>query len=112
MQVAKSGVGLFVSSSSASCFHSVIEVCFVLSVYTRDICTASDVMLEGWRWKDDDISRTDMDHIIRIHNVNNELAWREVLKWEALHARYHVYSMRRHHNGADCRCLKRLLPSR
>ena len=32
-----------------------------------------------------------MDHIIRIHNVNNELAWREVLKWEALHARYHAY---------------------
>jgi len=22
-------------------------------------------------------------HIINIHNANNELAWREVLKWEA-----------------------------
>jgi len=41
----------------------------------------------GWRWKDTDISQNDMDHIVRIHNVNNELAWREVLKWEALHAR-------------------------
>nr|VZI46918.1 unnamed protein product [Spirometra erinaceieuropaei] len=27
-----------------------------------------------------------MDNIIRIHNANNELAWREVLKWEAMHA--------------------------
>jgi len=29
-----------------------------------------------------------MNSIIRIHNANNEEAWREVLKWEALHARY------------------------
>lgn len=28
-----------------------------------------------------------MDHIIKIHNANNEQAWQEVLKWEALHAR-------------------------
>ena len=27
-----------------------------------------------------------MDHIIKIHNANNESAWREVLKWEAMHA--------------------------
>jgi len=46
------------------------------------------VLLKGWRWNDADINQKDMDHIIRIHNVNNELAWREVLKWEALHARY------------------------
>ncbi|GFS05287.1 cytochrome c heme lyase [Elysia marginata] len=42
--------------------------------------------LTGWRWKDSDISPKDMDNIINIHNSNNELAWREVLKWEALHA--------------------------
>lgn len=28
-----------------------------------------------------------MDNIIKIHNANNEQAWQEVLKWEALHAR-------------------------
>ncbi len=28
-----------------------------------------------------------MKHIIQIHNRNNEEAWHEVLKWEALHAR-------------------------
>ena len=28
-----------------------------------------------------------MDHIIKIHNANNESAWQEVLKWEALHAK-------------------------
>lgn len=33
-----------------------------------------------------DIASNDMAHIIRIHNVNNEVAWQEVLKWEALHA--------------------------
>lgn len=44
------------------------------------------MLRKGWRWKESDISSQDMAHIIRIHNVNNEEAWREVLKWEALHA--------------------------
>ncbi|RUS84712.1 hypothetical protein EGW08_007540 [Elysia chlorotica] len=44
------------------------------------------MLRKGWRWKESDISQRDMDHIINIHNSNNELAWREVLKWEALHA--------------------------
>lgn len=44
------------------------------------------MLRKGWRWKDDDLSPKDMDVIIKIHNINNELAWREVLKWEALHA--------------------------
>ena len=47
-----------------------------------------------FRWKDDDLSQNDMAHIIRIHNVNNEAAWREVLKWEALHAKVAVYLLR------------------
>ncbi|XP_065202706.1 holocytochrome c-type synthase [Planococcus citri] len=45
------------------------------------------MLRKGWRWKDDDLSPQDMDVIIKIHNVNNEEAWKEVLKWEALHAR-------------------------
>ncbi|XP_014676870.1 PREDICTED: cytochrome c-type heme lyase-like [Priapulus caudatus] len=45
------------------------------------------MLRKGWRWKEEDLSSTDMAHIIRIHNVNNEIAWQEVLKWEALHAR-------------------------
>ncbi|EPY74238.1 cytochrome c-type heme lyase [Camelus ferus] len=40
-----------------------------------------------WKWKDEDISQKDMYNIIRIHNQNNEQAWREILKWEALHAK-------------------------
>lgn len=44
------------------------------------------MLRKGWRWKESDISPNDMAHIIRIHNINNEEAWREVLKWEALHA--------------------------
>ncbi|TGZ58142.1 hypothetical protein CRM22_009756 [Opisthorchis felineus] len=44
------------------------------------------MLRKGWRWRDEDITQQDMEHIIRIHNINNELAWREVLKWEALHA--------------------------
>lgn len=43
------------------------------------------MLRKGWRWKDDDLSQKDMEHIISIHNVNNELAWQEVLKWESLH---------------------------
>ncbi|CAG5133635.1 unnamed protein product [Candidula unifasciata] len=44
------------------------------------------MLRKGWRWKEDDMSPKDMENIINIHNANNELAWREVLKWEALHA--------------------------
>ncbi|KAL3267808.1 hypothetical protein HHI36_006940 [Cryptolaemus montrouzieri] len=45
------------------------------------------MLRKGWRWKDDDLRQKDMDDIIKIHNANNEQAWLEVLKWEALHAR-------------------------
>lgn len=44
------------------------------------------MLRKGWRWKNDDLSPKDMDDIIKIHNANNEQAWMEVLKWEALHA--------------------------
>jgi len=43
------------------------------------------MLRKGWRWKEDDLKPADMDNIIKIHNANNEQAWREVLKWEALH---------------------------
>ncbi|CAH2075197.1 unnamed protein product, partial [Iphiclides podalirius] len=45
------------------------------------------MLRKGWRWKDDEIKQKDMEDIIRIHNANNEQAWQEVLKWEALHAK-------------------------
>lgn len=45
------------------------------------------MLRKGWRWKNEDISQKDMENIIRIHNANNEQAWKEVLKWEALHAK-------------------------
>ncbi|KAG6464808.1 LOW QUALITY PROTEIN: cytochrome c-type heme lyase [Manduca sexta] len=45
------------------------------------------MLRKGWRWKDEDIHPKDMDDIIKIHNANNEQAWQEVLKWEALHAK-------------------------
>ncbi|XP_045514134.1 holocytochrome c-type synthase isoform X2 [Pieris brassicae] len=45
------------------------------------------MLRKGWRWKDEDIKPKDMDDIIKIHNANNEQAWQEVLKWEALHAK-------------------------
>lgn len=44
------------------------------------------MLRKGWRWKNDDIAPKDMEDIIKIHNANNEQAWQEVLKWEALHA--------------------------
>jgi cytochrome c heme-lyase len=49
------------------------------------------MLRKGWRWKDEDIAPKDMDDIIRIHNANNEQAWKEILKWEALHARECAY---------------------
>lgn len=45
------------------------------------------MLRKGWRWKDEDIEPEVMGHIIQIHNANNEQAWQEILKWEALHAR-------------------------
>ncbi|XP_065081403.1 holocytochrome c-type synthase [Ochlerotatus camptorhynchus] len=45
------------------------------------------MLRKGWLWQKDDIQKKDMDDIIKIHNANNEQAWQEVLKWEALHAR-------------------------
>nr|CAG4648210.1 EOG090X0CJG [Moina brachiata]SVE93237.1 EOG090X0CJG [Moina brachiata] len=44
------------------------------------------MLRKGWRWKESDLAAKDMDDIIKIHNANNEQAWQEVLKWEALHA--------------------------
>lgn len=44
------------------------------------------MLRKGWRWKEEDVAAEDMNHIIQIHNANNEQAWQEVLKWEALHA--------------------------
>lgn len=38
------------------------------------------MLKKGWRWKDDDLSQKDMDDIIKIHNANNEQAWKEVGK--------------------------------
>jgi len=45
------------------------------------------MLRKGWRWKDDDPNPDDMTSIIKIHNANNEQAWREVLKWEAFHCK-------------------------
>ncbi|XP_054725862.1 holocytochrome c-type synthase [Anastrepha obliqua] len=45
------------------------------------------MLRKGWRWKNEDVSQKDMGDIIFIHNANNEQAWKEVLKWEALHAK-------------------------
>lgn len=42
------------------------------------------MLRKGWRWQEDQLSEKDMENIIRIHNANNEEAWREVLKWENL----------------------------
>ncbi|ESO92397.1 hypothetical protein LOTGIDRAFT_120834 [Lottia gigantea] len=44
------------------------------------------MLRKGWKWKDSEMGPTDMDNIINIHNANNEQAWKEVLKWEAMHA--------------------------
>lgn len=44
------------------------------------------MLRKGWRWNEDNLAPKDMDHIIRIHNANNEQAWQEILKWEAMRA--------------------------
>jgi len=36
------------------------------------------MLRKGWRWKEEELEPKDMDDIIKIHNSNNEQAWREV----------------------------------
>ena len=33
---------------------------------------------KGWEFGPEDLEQSDMDHIIKIHNANNESAWEEV----------------------------------
>ncbi|CAI5776709.1 cytochrome c-type heme lyase [Podarcis lilfordi] len=56
-------------------------------VYPSEQMFWNAMLRKGWRWKDDDIKPEDMNNIIKIHNQNNEQAWKEILKWEALHVR-------------------------
>ncbi|CAB1441403.1 unnamed protein product [Pleuronectes platessa] len=44
------------------------------------------MLRKGWRWREDDLAPVDMNNIIKIHNRNNEQAWEEILRWEAMHA--------------------------
>jgi len=50
------------------------------------------MLRKGWKWNEaidgndtqseQKINEKDMTNIIKIHNFNNEMAWKEVLKWE------------------------------
>lgn len=56
-------------------------------VYPSEQMFWNAMLRKGWRWRNEDISSQDMTNIINIHNSNNEQAWQEILKWEALHAK-------------------------
>ncbi|XP_006005768.1 holocytochrome c-type synthase isoform X1 [Latimeria chalumnae] len=56
-------------------------------VYPSEQMFWNAMLRKGWHWKDDDLHSEDMTNIIKIHNQNNEQAWHEILKWEALHAK-------------------------
>lgn len=60
----------------------IVESSLICSYYQLTFFSGC---LQGWRWKEADLEQKDMNHIIKIHNANNEQAWKEVLKWEALH---------------------------
>ncbi|XP_067892951.1 holocytochrome c-type synthase [Heterodontus francisci] len=56
-------------------------------VYPSEQMFWNAMVRKGWRWRTEDITANDMSNIIKIHNQNNEQAWNEILKWEALHAK-------------------------
>ncbi|KAK1786327.1 hypothetical protein P4O66_018024 [Electrophorus voltai] len=56
-------------------------------VYPSEQMFWNAMLRKGWRWKEQDISQKDMSNIIKIHNQNNEQAWKEILRWEALHSK-------------------------
>ncbi|XP_056594366.1 holocytochrome c-type synthase [Triplophysa dalaica] len=55
-------------------------------VYPSEQMFWNAMLRKGWRWKDDSLAPEDMNNIIHIHNRNNDQAWQEILKWEAMHA--------------------------
>ncbi|XP_003465063.2 holocytochrome c-type synthase-like [Cavia porcellus] len=60
-------------------------------VYPSEQMFWNAMLRKGWKWKDEDINKKkitqkDTYNITKIHNQNNEQAWKEILKWEALHA--------------------------
>ncbi|KAL3868251.1 hypothetical protein ACJMK2_041082 [Sinanodonta woodiana] len=56
-------------------------------VYPSEQMFWNAMLRKGWRWKQDDPKPEDLTNIVKIHNANNDMAWEEVLKWEALHAK-------------------------
>jgi len=59
------------------------------------------MLRKGWRWQEDQLGQNDMENIIKIHNSNNEFAWREVLKWErALHPECQTPALKSFHGDA------------
>ncbi|CAL8400475.1 holocytochrome c-type synthase [Gadus morhua] len=55
-------------------------------VYPSEQMFWNAMLRKGWRWREESLDPQDMSNIIKIHNENNEQAWQEILKWEALHA--------------------------
>jgi len=54
-------------------------------VYPSEQMFFNAMVRKGWKFKEEELKPQDMQHIITIHNKNNEDAWQEILKWEALH---------------------------
>ena len=54
-------------------------------VYPSEQMFWNAMLKKGWRWRDGEILPEDMSSLISVHNVNNEVAWYEILKWETLH---------------------------
>lgn len=57
-----------------------------LQLCSRGCAERASALCRRWRWRDDELAADDMSNIIKIHNKNNEQAWQEILKWEAMHA--------------------------
>ncbi|XP_031431121.1 holocytochrome c-type synthase [Clupea harengus] len=56
-------------------------------VYPSEQMFWNAMLRKGWHWNKGDIEQKDMNNIISIHNQNNEMAWQEILRWEALHSK-------------------------
>ena len=56
-----------------------------LQVYPSPQMFWNAMLRKGWRWEEGSLKASDMESIVRTHNLNNELVWYEVLKWETMH---------------------------
>ena len=82
-----SGRGI-TSAAQSSLQPSLGVAFFQMTTLKRTII---GILLSGWEFEEGSLAPEDMDHIIKIHNANNESAWQEVTFTIHTFIELHIY---------------------